>query len=119
MRCRLAHTGVHPLNGPESTNSVAQARGDIWAKGVKHMATVYHIVRVLVVEDFEPFRRFIRLTLAQNPDLRIVGEVSDGLEAVRTTEAPQPDSILLDLGLATLDGLAAARKSAPSLRSPS
>jgi DNA-binding NarL/FixJ family response regulator len=74
------------------------------------MATVSRIVRVLVVEDFEPFRRFIRLTLAQNPQLRIVGEASDGLEAVRTTEALQPDLILLDLGLPKLDGLSAARQ---------
>jgi CheY-like chemotaxis protein len=38
-------------------------------------------VRVLVVEDFEPFRRFTHTTL-QESELQIIGEVSDGLEAV-------------------------------------
>jgi chemotaxis response regulator CheB len=50
------------------------------------MATVSRIVRVLVVEDFEPFRRFIGSILGKSPDLQIIGEVSDGLEAVRKAE---------------------------------
>jgi chemotaxis response regulator CheB len=40
-------------------------------------------LRVLVVDDFEPFRRFICSTLDKSSELQIVGEVSDGLEAVR------------------------------------
>ena len=67
-------------------------------------------VRVLVVEDFEPFRRFIRSMLGNRPDLQIVGEVSDGLEAVRKAEELQPDLILLDIGLPTLNGMEAARR---------
>ena len=43
-------------------------------------------------------------------DLRIVSEVSDGLEAVRQAEELQPDLILLDIGLPTLNGIAAARR---------
>jgi DNA-binding NarL/FixJ family response regulator len=67
-------------------------------------------VRVLVVEDFEPFRRLIRSTLGTNTNLQIVGEVSDGLEAVRIAEELQPDLILLDVGLPTLNGMEAARR---------
>jgi DNA-binding NarL/FixJ family response regulator len=67
-------------------------------------------VRVLVVEDFEAFRRFICSLLAQSPGLQIVGEVSDGLEAVRKAEELQPDLILMDLGLPMLNGIAAARR---------
>jgi DNA-binding NarL/FixJ family response regulator len=67
-------------------------------------------VRVLVVEDFEPFRRAIRSILGNCSGLQIVGEVSDGLEAVREAEELQPDLILLDIGLPSLDGLAAARR---------
>ena len=67
-------------------------------------------VRVLVVEDFEPFRRAIRSLLAKNPDLQIIGEASDGLEAVRKAQELQPDLILLDIGLPTLDGIEAARQ---------
>jgi chemotaxis response regulator CheB len=43
-------------------------------------------VRVLVVEDSEPFRKFICLALGKRPELQIVGEVTDGLQAVQKAE---------------------------------
>jgi DNA-binding NarL/FixJ family response regulator len=67
-------------------------------------------IRILVVEDFAPFRQFICSTLAKKPGLQIIAEVSDGLEAVRQAEELKPDLILLDLGLPTLYGLEAARQ---------
>ncbi|MGC1450704.1 MAG: response regulator transcription factor [Candidatus Sulfotelmatobacter sp.] len=67
-------------------------------------------VRVLVVDDYEPFRRFVCSTLEQRPDLQIIGEVSDGLEAVQKAEELQPDLIVLDIGLPTLNGIEAARR---------
>jgi len=67
-------------------------------------------VRVLVVEDYEPFRRFVCSTLGKRPELQVIGEVSDGLEAVRKAEELQPDLILLDIGLPTLNGIEAARQ---------
>ena len=67
-------------------------------------------VRVLVVEDFEPFRQLIRSMLGKMADSQIVGEVSDGLEAVREAEELQPDLILLDIGLPSLNGIEAARR---------
>ena len=66
--------------------------------------------RVLVVDDFEPFRRFICLTLKKRPDVQIVGEASDGLEAVQKAEDLQPDLIVLDIGLPSLNGIEAARR---------
>ena len=68
------------------------------------------IVRVLVVEDYEPFRRFVCSTLGKRPELQIVCEVSDGLEAVQKAEELKPDLILLDIGLPTLNGIDAARQ---------
>ena len=67
-------------------------------------------IRVLVVDDSEPFRRFICSTLKKRPDLHVVSQVSDGLEAVQKGEELQPDLIVLDLGLPTLDGVEAARR---------
>lgn len=64
---------------------------------------------VLVVEDYKPFRRFICSTLGRRPELQVAGEVSDGLEAVKKAEELQPDLILLDIGLPTLNGITAAR----------
>jgi DNA-binding NarL/FixJ family response regulator len=67
------------------------------------------LLRVLLVEDFEPFRRFIWTTL-QKTELQIIAEVSDGLEAVRKAQELQPDLILLDIGLPGLNGIEAARR---------
>jgi DNA-binding NarL/FixJ family response regulator len=67
-------------------------------------------VRVLIVEDYEPFRRFLRSTLGKRPGLELVGEASDGLEAVRKAEELQPDLIVLDIGLRTFNGIEAARR---------
>jgi DNA-binding NarL/FixJ family response regulator len=65
-------------------------------------------VRALVVEDNEPFRRFVCASLGARPELQIVCEVSDGLEAVQKAEELQPDLILLDIGLPSLNGIEAA-----------
>jgi DNA-binding NarL/FixJ family response regulator len=67
-------------------------------------------VRVLLVEDFEPFRRFVCSTLAQRPDLQVIGEVSDGVEAVQKAEELKPDLILLDIGLPSMNGIEVARQ---------
>jgi DNA-binding NarL/FixJ family response regulator len=81
----------------------------LW-EGVRHMATVFRGVRVLVVEDFEPFLRLIRSILRDKPELQIIGEVSDGMDGVRGAEELQPDLILLDIGLPGLNGIEAARR---------
>ena len=67
-------------------------------------------VRVLVVDDYEPFRRFVCSTLGRRPELQVIGEASDGLEAVQKAEELQPDLIVLDIGLPTLNGIEAARR---------
>jgi DNA-binding NarL/FixJ family response regulator len=67
-------------------------------------------VRLLVVEDHEPFRRFVCSTLEKRTELQVIGEASDGLEAVCKAEELQPDLILMDVGLPTLNGIEAARR---------
>jgi DNA-binding NarL/FixJ family response regulator len=67
-------------------------------------------VRILVVDDFEPFRRFVCSTGEKRPDLYVIDEASDGLEAVQKAEELKPDLILLDIGLPTLNGIEAARQ---------
>lgn len=68
------------------------------------------LVRVLVVEDYEPFRRFVCSSLGKRPELEIVYQVSDGLEAVQKAEELQPDLIVLDVGLPSLNGIETARR---------
>ena len=66
------------------------------------------VVRVLVVDDYEPFRRFVCATLEERPEFRLIGIAADGLEAVQKAAELQPDLILLDIGLPRLNGLEAA-----------
>jgi DNA-binding NarL/FixJ family response regulator len=68
------------------------------------------IVRILLADDFEPFRTFVRSLIKPRPEWLIVGEASDGLEAVQKAEELQPDLILLDIGLPNLSGIEAARR---------
>jgi DNA-binding NarL/FixJ family response regulator len=62
------------------------------------------------VEDSEPFRRFIASTLQPRTEVQVICEVSDGLEAVQKAQELQPDLVVLDIGLPTLDGIEAARR---------
>jgi len=68
------------------------------------------LMRVLVVEDFAPFCQFVRSTLAERPVVQVIGEVADGLEAVQKAELLEPNLVLLDIGLPTLNGIEAARQ---------
>ena len=65
--------------------------------------------RVLVVDDYEPWRKYVRSVLTRQPGFEVLGEVSDGLNAVRKAEELQPDLILLDLSLPSMHGIDAAR----------
>jgi DNA-binding NarL/FixJ family response regulator len=67
-------------------------------------------IRILLVDDFEPWRRFVSSTLQKSPGFEIVLEVSDGLQAVQKAAELDPDLILLDIGLPGLNGIEAARR---------
>lgn len=67
-------------------------------------------VRVLVVDDYQPWLHFILSMLQDARDLQVIAEASDGKEAVQKAAQLQPELILLDVGLPTLDGIEAARQ---------
>jgi DNA-binding NarL/FixJ family response regulator len=67
-------------------------------------------IRVFIVDDYEPIRRFVRATLGNSQNFQVIGEASDGLEAVHKAQELQPDLIVLDIGLPTLNGIEVARR---------
>ena len=80
--------------------------------------TVVESLRILLVEDFAEFRRFVCSLLKAKAEFQ-VKQASDGLEAVQKAEQIQPQLILLDISLPTLNGIEVARrvpKRAPSAR---
>jgi DNA-binding NarL/FixJ family response regulator len=70
---------------------------------------VNRLTRTVLVDDFEPWRSYVRSVLDEHPRFEIVAEASDGMEAVRRVEELQPNLVLLDIGLPSIDGIAAAR----------
>ena len=68
------------------------------------------LIRVLVVDDFENWRRQVRSLLQARPAWQVIAEASDGSEAVQKAEELKPDLILLDIGLPKLNGIEAARR---------
>jgi DNA-binding NarL/FixJ family response regulator len=67
-------------------------------------------IRSLVVDDYEPWRRYVVSKLEKVAELQIIGEVCDGLTSVEQAKALQPDLILLDIGLPTINGIEAAKR---------
>lgn len=67
-------------------------------------------VRVFVVDDYEPWNRQVSTMLQKEPDLQVIGQASDGLEAVQQAQKLRPDLILMDIGLPTLNGIEATRR---------
>jgi DNA-binding NarL/FixJ family response regulator len=68
------------------------------------------MTKILMVDNYEEWRRKIRELVQVRPDLQIISEASDGLEGVQRAAELQPDLILLDLGLPELHGIEAARQ---------
>jgi CheY-like chemotaxis protein len=66
-----------------------------------------HHFTVLAVDDNEPFRRLVCSMLESRTDLQVIGEASDGLEAIQKAKELQPDLILLDIGLPKVNGIEA------------
>ena len=65
-------------------------------------------VRVLLADDYEPWRRCVSSLLLKHPGLCVIGEASDGLEAVKKAQELKPDLVLLDISLGKLNGIEVA-----------
>jgi NarL family two-component system response regulator LiaR len=67
-------------------------------------------IRVLVVDDHTIIRRGMKAVLELVPDIKIIGEAGNGLEAVKQVEMLHPEVILMDLVMPEMDGIEATRR---------
>src|SRR5438552_2852384 len=66
-------------------------------------------IRVLIVDNHSIVREGLRMFLARDPDLEVVGEAADGAKAIEQARELRPDVVVMDLLLPVLDGMAATR----------
>lgn len=67
-------------------------------------------IRVLLADDHAIVRSGIRALLDSEPDIDVVGEAEDGLEAVKLAEQTEPDVVVMDISMPKINGIAATRR---------
>jgi len=67
-------------------------------------------IRLLLVDDHTLVREGLRMTLEAQPDISVIGEASDGHEAIRMASKLRPDVILMDIAMPDLNGIEATQR---------
>lgn len=76
------------------------------------------MISVLLVDDDPMVRTGLRMIIAADPDLRVVGEAADGAEALSRIAELTPDVVLLDIRMPVLDGLGVLERLATASHRP-
>ncbi len=66
-------------------------------------------ITCLIVDDHEVVREGLRLSLSRAPNIRVIGEASDGASAVALAERRRPDVVIMDVRMPGMDGLQATK----------
>ena len=72
-------------------------------------------IKIIIADDHTIFRQGLRMLLAQEDDMEVVGEAADGIEALELAKKHNPDIILLDIAMPNMDGVQVAGKIKKSL----
>ncbi len=114
---RVHKRGILAQNLKESLET-GMSPADVWnhgqpEKGGKHMsATITRSRRVLIVDDSEDVRLMLRFALSGDDRFEVLGEATDGADALEQAWRLAPDYVLLDLAMPNVDG----RRALPRLR---
>ena len=76
-------------------------------------------MRVLLADDHAIVRRGLRSLIEAQPQIRVIAEAADGLEALRLCEEHQPDAVILDIAMPKLNGIEVAERVQKLQRAPS
>ena len=68
------------------------------------------VIRILLAEDHAVMRTGLRLVLERQPDFQVIGEASDGREALAQAQKEHPNVVVMDIGMPNLNGIEATRQ---------
>jgi DNA-binding NarL/FixJ family response regulator len=97
------------MGGDPAVTTVSGAGTDLQASAGSADAPVSDPIRALIVDDHALFRRGLEMVLAAEDDIELVGEASDGTEAVAKAGEALPDVVLMDIRMPKSSGIEACR----------
>src|ERR1700719_3591814 len=114
-RCGGSLASARYRTGSGRADYSGQGQGDAMAgdagavSGAQDAARRPEPIRVLIVDDHALFRRGLEMVLAEEADIEVVGEASDGAEAVEKAGQALPDVVLMDIRMPRSSGIEACR----------
>ncbi|MFY9614903.1 MAG: response regulator transcription factor [Candidatus Dormiibacterota bacterium] len=79
-------------------------------KMVADVGAASHVVRVYILDDQVLFRQTLAEVVASRPGLDVVGQAGEGVQALRDIAQLEPDLVMVDVGLPTIDGIEVCRR---------
>ncbi len=104
----IAPRGAVPvaIGGQDPSRRVASSAASPDAAG----RVSAQVLRILIVDDHTAVRELFRKMLQERPELRVVGDACNGLEAIAQAHSLRPDVILMDISMPDMDGVEATRR---------